>query len=266
MSNISIETLNKRIENCKLNIEKLEKKLTRILKAEESNYELNNPYYYNGYDKKHTLKEIEEAKANLIKYESQLQQAQEKASSRNVQVIIDFLQAWKNKVYNLYERAIIEASKMYKELKSLYPAYGELDYENKMQQYDILYKEYNQKLNGIYEYREYIDHKLGISKKHKVKIEDGEWEFINNSYYTPRNIEEGLSKLKKDLDKEADAKYDLIIKRTNQIVGQITDTNSLSIGGNGELNGIVIGTITGKSLSPGKSLQKMRNAPLKVCT
>ena len=39
-----VEFIEKRIEGCKKNLEKAEKKLARILKAEESNYEENNPY------------------------------------------------------------------------------------------------------------------------------------------------------------------------------------------------------------------------------
>ena len=41
---ISIETLNKRIQNKEVELIKLEKKLERILKAEESNYQDNNPF------------------------------------------------------------------------------------------------------------------------------------------------------------------------------------------------------------------------------
>ena len=48
--------------------------------------------------------------------------------------------------------------------------------------------------------------------------------------------------LKKDLDRSAKAKYDDIIERTNDIVGEITDASGLSVGAKGELNGYITGT------------------------
>ena len=87
----SVDFIQKRIEGCKKNIATLEKKLQRILKAEESNYEQNNPYMYSDYDKRATTRDLEEARKNLEKYEAELATAQEKASSRDIQVIIDFL-------------------------------------------------------------------------------------------------------------------------------------------------------------------------------
>ena len=51
-----------------------------------------------------------------------------------------------------------------------------------------------------------------------------------------------LEKLQRDLDHEADCKYDFIIERTNEIVGKITDAGGLSIGRKGDLNGLIIGT------------------------
>ena len=78
-------------------------------------------------------------------------------------------------------------------------------------------------------------------EKHKVKIEDGIWEYISNylSYY---KLEEALDKLTEDLEDEMNRKYDFIIERTNKIVGEITDVTNIRIASNGELNGIISGT------------------------
>lgn len=235
---MTVETLNKRIEGCRLNIERLEKKFQRILKAEASNYEKDNPYYYSDYDKRSTLKELEETKKKLADYEEELQQAQEKEASRNVQVIIDFLQCWKDRVYKIYEDAILEARDMWAQIKEMAKQFHGWDESDELKQ---LRSEYHEHFYGKHEYKEYYNSYMKRNERIKTKVKEGKWEFANN-YYTPSNIEEGLSKLRKDLSKEADVKYDLIIERTNQIVGQITDTNNLSIGGNGELNGIIIGT------------------------
>lgn len=94
----SIEYITKRIEGKQKEITKLEKKLARILKAKESDYEENNPYGYSDYDLKWVTKDIEEAKNALTKYEAELATATEKAESRNVAAIVEFLEGWKNRM------------------------------------------------------------------------------------------------------------------------------------------------------------------------
>ena len=47
--------------------------------------------------------------------------------------------------------------------------------------------------------------------------------------------------MNKDLDKEADAKYDDIVNRTIELVGKIIDASNLSIGMKGDLNGVIEG-------------------------
>ena len=99
----SVEFIEKRLNGAKANLVKLEKKLERVLKAEESNYEKNNPYYYSEYDKRCTLRDIEGTKKDIEKYEQQLQTTIEKDNSRNVKVILDFLDEWKKRVYEFYD-------------------------------------------------------------------------------------------------------------------------------------------------------------------
>ena len=48
-------------------------------------------------------------------------------------------------------------------------------------------------------------------------------------------------KLQKELDQEADAKYDDIIERTNFICGKITDASGLYVGMKGDLDGYIKG-------------------------
>ena len=90
----SIEFIQKRVDGAKTKIEKLNKKLERIEIAKASNYEENNPYCYSDYDLRYTVRDLEEAKANLQKYENQLAKEQEKAGNRNVKAINDFLDKW----------------------------------------------------------------------------------------------------------------------------------------------------------------------------
>lgn len=51
-----------------------------------------------------------------------------------------------------------------------------------------------------------------------------------------------MQQLAKDLNEEANRKYDFIIERTNAIVGEITDASGLSVGSKQDLNGFIVGT------------------------
>ena len=147
---MNVDTLTKRIESAKKNIVTLEKKLQRILKAEASNYEKDNPYYYSDSDKRSTLKELEETKRKLTDYDEELQQAQEKEASRNVQVIIDFLQGWKNRVYKIYEDAILEARDMWAQIREMAKQFHGWDESDELKQ---LRAEYHEHFYGKHEYK-----------------------------------------------------------------------------------------------------------------
>lgn len=234
----SVEFIQKRIEGAEQKLEKLNKKLVRILKAEESNYEENNPYYYSDYDKRSTLREIEDCKKNIQTYEKDLSIAIEKENSRNVQVIIGFLQGWKDRVYKIYEDAILEARDMWARIKEMAKQFHGWDESDELKQ---LRAEYHEHFYGKHEYKEYYNSYMKRNERIETKVAEGKWEFINNYFYA-HNIEEGLQRLDRDLTNEMNRKYDFIIERTNKIVGQITDTADLRIGMNGELNGFILGT------------------------
>ena len=79
-----------------------------------------------------------------------------------------------------------------------------------------------------------------------LKAAHAHWNFLDR-YIEKKNIngkrEYSINSelLQKDLDYEANCKYDFIIERVNEIVGQITDASHLSVGNKGDLNGIIIG-------------------------
>ncbi len=258
----TIETLQKRIEGKKKEIEKLNKKIARIVKAKESNWE-NNPYYYNENDLKWATKDLDNAQAALEKYESDLKAAEEKAASRDVKIIIDFIEDWKRrlrefylptmkKYFEEYERihdSMKDAyEKYYKNHTMSYSEYTEISKKNEADN-----KELSDKIYGYYE--EYDDETwadmkakakargkyLSITnRRHKVK--DGEWEFIKDDVSGFRTYAEAEERFEKSLKVEGDRKYDFIIERTNAIVGQITDASDLEIDPRGDLNGIIVGT------------------------
>lgn len=223
----SIEFLTKRIEGKQAEIQKLTAKKARIEKAAATNWEVN-PYYYNESDLKYVNRDIENATKALEDYQNKLAKEQEKANSRNVAVIIEFLENWKQKMREFYNDEFAK-----------YPeAYAE-------------HKAYMKQLEAGYSWNMPRDEykKLREQEKRAEALHANRWghlfPYINRKYnresdsytFTFRTEE-----FEKEIKREAERKYDDIIERTNYIVGKITDATGLEIGYKGDLNGIVIGT------------------------
>lgn len=165
-------------------------------------------------------KEIEEKKASLTKYQQDLEKEIAKNNSRNIQVIIDFLNDWKIKTMEFYQNSVDD----YLEARAEWWAYDH--------QYTEWFN-YSYKTASTEEYKEKRSERRRMEKRFKA-----DWAWMmpyidHNSLDTER--------LQKDIDREADRKYDFIIARTNEIVTEITDASHLYIGEGGELNGNIIG-------------------------
>ena len=221
----SIEYINKRIEGKKAQITKLEKKLERILKAEATGWEVN-PYYYHESDKRFTILALEAAKKDLEKLTADFNTATEKANSRNVPAILNFLEGWKARVKEFYTGE--------------FPKY--LEARKEWYESDRKYCEWFNR-GGFRD-----PNRKEIERKHEEERKEfaTSWNFIApyiGREFNGTNYVEVLDvkKLDKDLKEEANAKYDDIIERTNRITGKITDASMLSVGAKGELNGYITG-------------------------
>lgn len=231
---MKIETLQNRIEGAIKRQAKLEAKIVRIEKAKASNW-TNNPYYYHESDLVSAQRELNSTIETLASYREQLAKEIEKANSRNVPAILEFLENWKKNVHQWYMRKFDEYYAEQKHLESLRKEAGwEVSKE-----YDEAYKALRQKCRGYYENRPY--ERYGRTWNAKVKVKDGEYESIM-TYVEYNSKEEAEAKLLKDIEDNANAMYDDIIERTNKIVGEITDASYLHVGDKGELNGFVFGT------------------------
>jgi hypothetical protein len=228
----TVEFIEKRIAGKEKELEKLNKKLERIRKVEAQGWEDPNPYYYHESDLKWTLKDIEAAQKALDSYKAQLISEQEKASSRNVPVIIEFLNNWRTRVIEFHTEKFKECYEEKQLVRDLYNSNSE-DYNTAK---DIFHK----KCYGYYERKDFIN-RWGKPDHTDVKIKDGEYEWLK-PYIHESTLDEAMAKFKKDIDKEWIRKYDFIIERTNAIVGQITDASNLRIGAKHDLNGYIIGT------------------------
>ena len=239
----TIEFINKRIEGKEKEINKLQKKLERIYKAQETNWEIN-PYWYSEDDIRYTLRDIEDATKSLESYKAQLVSETEKANSRDVQIIIDFLEKWKTRVHTFYEAGLTDYYTEKQAVRDAYnnyhsKLYGTAERKEAEEKYQALEKQYRINCRGRYEERPYTN-RWGKEDYRAVKVADGKYEHLR-PYSSERTIEEALAKLDKDLVQEANRKYDFIIERTNKIVGEITDASQLTIGAKDDLNGYIIG-------------------------
>ena len=228
----SIEFITKRVEGKKKEIEKLSKKLDRINKAKATDWEVN-PYYYSESDLKWTARDLEAAKKALADYEAELATAQDKAASRNVPAIVEFLNGWKERVKEYYNKTFAEYPKAYDQyLKDIAPF--EIGYfeKRKMQR------------ERPDEWREFSNREAEIKEGFKLR-------FGHLQPYVERHFDKDSAvriwdfdclKLEKDLSEEWNRKYDFIIERTNQIVKVITDATGLEVGAKGDLNGFIVGT------------------------
>ena len=238
------EFIQKRITGKEKELEKLNKKLERIRKVEAQGWQDPNPYYYHESDLKYTLRDIEEAERALETYKAQLIAEQEKAASRNVPVIIEFLNNWRDRVLAFHTEKFKEYYDEKQKVSDLYSkcynAWHSGDCSEEKQVYEAAKDIFHKKCYGYFERKDFIN-RWGKQDHTDIKVKDGEYEWLK-PYINERTLDEAMAKFKKDIDKEWIRKYDFIIERTNAIVGQITDASNLKIGAKHDLNGYIIGT------------------------
>lgn len=224
----SIEFIQKRIAGKEKELAKLNKKLERIHKAEATSWEVN-PYYYSEHDLKLCLKDIEAAQKSLEDYKTQLISETEKANSRDVKIIVEFLEGWKERTRRFYINSFpryLEALKEYQQKnKEHYDWWNHGGFKDpNKKEIDREYNEYCNNFKATWSF-------ITMYTKREQNKETFKFEYIFD-----------LEALNKELEQEANRKYDFIIERTNRIVGQITDASNLKIGAKADLNGYIIGT------------------------
>lgn len=237
----SIEYIQKRIISSQQRVDKCTAKMARILKAEASGWE-DNPYYYDEADKRYAQRELDAAQEALSRFQQQLIQEQEKAASRNIAPILAFLEGWKRRCLSFYGDSLKEVFDDMAEIKAMEQRAREMRYDDPTREElekkirDRRHTHYCE-LHGYFE--PYKEERGGRFYHSNVKVKDGKWEHAAG--YVERTLEDSIMKVQKDLDKEADRKYDFIVERVCSIVGEIIDAAGLSIGAKDDLNGIIIG-------------------------
>lgn len=214
----SIDFITKRIQGKQKEIEKLNKKLERIQKAKQSNWE-KNPYYYSDYDLNNTEKELNYSIKQLETLQDDLQKANEKANSRNVLAITQFLDAWLQRNIEFYT--------------------------DEKKKHDIALQDYRQHDRDYCNW--FNSQRHNVTLEERKEVEKTYKEYRTNFTLSWRHITQFGSKeweetMQDDLKQEYNRKYDYIIEKTNEIVGIITDASYLSVDENGNLNGYIVGT------------------------
>lgn len=219
------------------------------------------------YDSIFKLKELEEIRDNWkVKYDTQVN----KDSIEKIQVLVDFLNEWKELAYGWYvencKYAVRQMNKFhqeaYKYLNDTYD-WSELSYRERYSIADTVKVAFNKHMNEMFGVRprysrSYVSEidMLTASNISSFTQEimsthfesEGEESFGqcfgHQEYpgeYILRSINETL--LKKSLEKEAQAKYEDLCNRITSVVGEIEDVSGLHIAHTGQLNGVVKGSL-----------------------
>lgn len=213
----SLSFIQKRIEGKQKEIEKLEKKLARINEAAATGWE-KNPYYYSESDIRYTEKDILAAKNQLEQYQAQLREEQDKAASRNVPVITEFLNQWEQRSIEYFHNEL--------------PRYNEACAK---------YHEEHRQLDTAYFNAPSKEERVELRNKQRKLSKDfhAAWSHVEQfSHTSSLSWEEAM---RKAVAAEKIAKYDDFLNRIIAITGTINDASGLYIGLKGDINGFVVG-------------------------
>lgn len=219
-----------RLTGARNNMAKLEQKIERIQEAFKTG---KNPYCYLDSDLDRAKGELRYYQSTIAALEAKIADIEAKARSRNIPAIISFLELWKDAVrsyrinqfeeYYQDKHIVVQALRDVEEVRYTEP-----------EKYDEAHKEYKRFRHDCYA-TVIQDNKGCITrlpgKYHSIML-----------YVDGFTKEEAIERLEKELIKDAEAKYDIIVARACNHIKEITDATGLYVGGNGELNGVILGT------------------------
>ena len=165
------------------------------------------------YDIRRAQSDLADANATLAKYKKKLNELTTKSSSTKIKIIEEFLLNWKRDVTNIIIDNI-----------DVVDSYFALIHKRNSQFTDMSRSE-----------KESIQTKIENFKSKIYPLT-----FMVYDERLDRHID--LAKLSNELDKEVESKYWNMIRSVEKYVGEIVDASNLSIGLDGNINGIIIGT------------------------
>lgn len=164
------------------------------------------------YDTRRAQNDLADAKATLAKYKKKLNELTTKSSSTKIKIIEEFLLNWKRDVTNI----IID----------------NIDVVDSY--YALIHKRNSQFINMSRSEKESIQSEI-------EELKSGIYPLTFLVYNERLDGHIDLTKLSNELDKEVENKYWNMVKTVESKTGKIIDASDLSIGIDGNLNGIIVG-------------------------
>lgn len=179
---------------------------------------------------RYAQRDLDDANATLAKYKVELDKANNYDNEEKVKPIWDFLMGWRSQAYEWY----IKHAEYYFGLQQGYrEAKGKFMQSNP----NATYWQKREWESSYYRYVDQLTKDITHIKTTQVKDPNSQWGY----YYEPESYTVDEEMLNKALDKEVKTKYTRLIEEITHITGTITDAKGLSIGGKGDINGVVIG-------------------------
>lgn len=169
--------------------------------------------------------DLDEANVTLNKYKNQLNIIIDKESTEKIEIFVEFLNRYKKEVIRYVERNIDSVTEYYRlnsEYCEFHNSRGRLIHSGEMTEE---------------EWRE----ELRIKRLKEEELRDSINPLLFEVYDRRQDNKVNYEKLNEILDKDIEAKYWNMVEKVTKITGEIIDASDLSIGGDGNINGIIIG-------------------------
>lgn len=241
----TLEYYEKKLCSRRNELEKLEKRLQRICEAEATNWH-NNPYCYDEYDKASTQKQIIRTKDAIRDAEKDIAKLKSKIDSRNIPVINEFINLWKEKNKRYFIPLIKEMVETRDELankaKQLYKTSRlSEEYEKLFEEYSSMKQAFYDELGGEFKYVE-VPSVCGFKETRRIKIRNGKYECVACYLRSDEDADTTIERYVKELDEEGNARYDRLVEKITEVIGTIIDARKLEMSPTGEINGFIEGT------------------------
>lgn len=169
--------------------------------------------------------DLDEANVTLNKYKNQLNIIIDKESTEKIEIFVEFLNRYKKEVIRYVERNIDSVTEYYR-LNSEYCEFhnnrGRIIRSGEMTE-----DEFRQELR--------------LKRIKEEELRDSINPLLFEVYDRRQDNKVNYEKLNEILDKDIEAKYWNMVEKVTKITGEIIDASDLSIGGDGNINGIIIG-------------------------
>lgn len=214
--------IEEKIEKKKADIEK-RKNITKKFEAKLEKLTSDSDIRWLKDDIKTSNRKLKDLEIQLENLYEQKENAKAKNDIEKIPVIEEFLEQWKIKAIEWY-------TQNYNKLLEYIT-----EYSNKQRQFEEWKRE------NIYNNKEAKEKEIELGIDYKTYTMTMKMKFSGLTQKLYDNRKNWQQVLEKEIESEKDNKRLIFINRVKEITGTIKDAKNLSIGDNGEINGIIIG-------------------------